>query len=131
MSCGCLKKSIGEYLIEKILSENNINFISQYHTENCKFLDTNYYAYFDFYIDNKYIIEYDGEQHFNPQCFNNMTKNDAIIQFQKTKEHDKIKNKYCKDNNIPLIRIPYTHLNSLCLEDLKLETSKFIYKGDE
>ena len=32
----------------------------------------------------------------------------------------------CKENNIPLIRIPYTHLNKLCLEDLLLETSNFI-----
>ena len=37
-----------------------------------------------------------------------------------------IKNQWCKDNNIPLIRIPYTHLNNLCIEDLILETSKFI-----
>ena len=31
-----------------------------------------------------------------------------------------------KENNIPLIRIPYTHLNKLCLEDLLLETSNFL-----
>jgi len=37
-----------------------------------------------------------------------------------------IKNQWCKNNNIPLIRIPYTHLQNLCLEDLQLETSKFI-----
>ena len=127
-SCGCLKKSLGEYLIEKILKENNISFISQYHNDSCKFIDTNYYAYFDFYVNNNYIIEFDGEQHFNPQCFNNMLKTDAEEQFKKTQEHDKYKNQWCKNNNIPLIRIPYTHLKDLCLEDLLLETSKFIYK---
>jgi len=37
-----------------------------------------------------------------------------------------IKNQWCKENNIPLIRIPYTHLQDLCLEDLQLETSQFI-----
>ena len=26
---------------------------------------------------------------------------------KKTQLHDKIKNEYCKNNNIPLIRIPY------------------------
>ena len=41
-------------------------------------------------------------------------------------ERDTYKNQWCKENNIPLIRIPYTHLNDLCLEDLLLETSKFI-----
>lgn len=65
-SCGCLKKSLGEYQIKKILQNNNISFVQQYHTDSCKFKDTNYYAYFDFYVNNQYIIEYDGEQHFNP-----------------------------------------------------------------
>jgi hypothetical protein len=43
-------------------------------------------------------------------------------------KHDAIKTQWCKDNNIPLIRIPYTEYNKLCLEDLLLETSKFIIK---
>jgi hypothetical protein len=34
------------------------------------------------------------------------------------------KNQWCKENNIPLIRIPYTHFEDICLEDLLLE-SKF------
>ena len=127
-SCGCLKKSLGEYLIEKILKENNIPFISQYHNNDCRFIETNYYAYFDFYVDNKYIIEFDGEQHFSPRCFNNISKEDAEEQFKKTQEHDKFKNQWCKKNNIPLIRIPYTHLRSLNLKDLLLETSPFIIK---
>jgi hypothetical protein len=46
--------------------------------------------------------------------------------FKYTQEHDSFKNQWCKDNNIPLIRIPYTHLKDLCLEDLLLETSKYI-----
>ena len=41
-------------------------------------------------------------------------------------ERDIIKTQWCKDNNIPLIRIPYWHLKELKLEDLLLETSKFI-----
>ena len=129
-SCGCLKKSLGEYLIAKILKENNINFITQYHNDTCKFPDTNYYAYFDFYVKNKYIIEFDGEQHFNPQCFNNISQLDAEKQFKKTQEHDKYKNQWCKQNNIPLIRIPYIHLKELTINDLLLETSTFIIEGE-
>lgn len=129
-SCGCLKKSLGEYIIEKILKENNINFITQYHNNACKFLDTNYYAYFDFYVDNKYIIEFDGEQHFNPYCFNNMSQTKAEEQFKKIQEHDKYKNNWCKQNNIPLIRIPYTQLKKITINDLLLETSNFTVKGE-
>ena len=37
-----------------------------------------------------------------------------------------MKNEWCKDNNIPLIRIPYTQYNDLCIEDLQLETTTFL-----
>ena len=110
LSCGCLK-SIGEEKISKLLQQNNIYF------EKEKTFGINskggYYR-FDFYVNNKYLIEYDGIQHFkesNPwNC----------------KARDIEKNIWCKDNNIPLIRIPYTQLDKLCLEDLLLETSNFI-----
>ena len=39
-----------------------------------------------------------------------------------------MKNAWCLANNIPLIRIPYTKYNDLCLEDLLLETSQYIIK---
>lgn len=43
---------------------------------------------------------------------------------------DNIKKEYCKKNNIPLIIIPYTQLEKLSLNDLLVETSTFLYKGD-
>ena len=49
--------------------------------------------------------------------------------FKKRQCHDKEKNKYCFDNNITLIRIPYTHYNNLYLDDL-LENSQFIIKKE-
>lgn len=121
ISCGCIK-SKGEIKIIEILKKNNIPFITQYHTSNCKYLDTNYYAYFDFFVNNKYIIEYDGSQHyFAKESGQNNKKN-----LEKIQEHDIFKNQYCKEHNIPLIRIPYTHYNLLCIEDLIPETSKFL-----
>ena len=36
-----------------------------------------------------------------------------------------LKNKYCFDYNIPIIRIPYWHLDNICLNDLLLETTTF------
>ena len=32
-----------------------------------------------------------------------------------------------EDNGIPLIRIPYTHYDKLCIEDLLLESSAFLF----
>ena len=124
-SCGCIKESHGQQKIREILSTNNINFISQKKFKDFKFNDTNGTPKFDFYLpDKNIIIEYDGEQHFKP-VFNFDTEES----FKKRQCHDKEKNKYCFDNNITLIRIPYIHYNNLCLDDL-LENSQFIIKKE-
>lgn len=122
-SCGCLK-SYGEECVKQILITNNIPFEEQKSFNTCVFPDSGYPAKFDFYINNQYLIEYDGEQHFyyknNPNTWNNEEN------FSKVVFHDKIKNDWCRENNITLIRIPYTYLNNLTIEDLLLETSQFI-----
>lgn len=51
---------------------------------------------------------------------------DNNIKFEKTQEHDKIKNEYCKQHNIPLIRIPFTEINNLNINMLKPETSIYL-----
>ena len=114
-SCGCLK-SKGEELIIHLLQLNNINFECQKKFDDCRSINNSYY-YFDFYVDNKYLIEYDGQQHFFQTGWENL---------KDIQKRDSEKNEWCKKNNIPLIRIPYTHYNELCLNDLLLETSPFI-----
>lgn len=120
------RKSRGEKTISSLLDINNISYQKEYSFNTCRFIDSNRPALFDFYVDNKYIIEFDGEQHFKPQTFNNISKEEANEIFIKTQERDNYKNEWCKKNNIPLIRIPYTHLNKICFEDLIPETSQFL-----
>lgn len=118
-SCGCDRRSHGEILIAKILNENNIIF----EQEKSMFkYSNNTNAKFDFFVDNKYLIEYDGETHYKYNLHGWHTQD----QLNKQIERDEIKNKWCKENNIPLIRIPYTHLKELCLNDLLLESSPFV-----
>lgn len=118
-SCGCGVISIGELKIKQILEKNNILYEMQKTYQNCRFPTSNRQARFDFYILNKnYLIEYDGKQHFKDS--NSYYQDENII------KRDEYKNQWCKKNNIPLIRIPYTHLSKLCLNDLLLETSQFI-----
>lgn len=125
-SCGCIGRSAGEEKIARILSENNIKFEQEKIYEDLKF---ELPARFDFYLPQyNLLIEYDGEQHFKSCKFGNITDEEAEQRFIKIQQHDTIKNEYCYNNNIPLIRIPYTHYNDLCLEDLLLETSQFIVK---
>lgn len=121
-SCGCTK-SHGEEKISNILAANNIEFYGQKNFSTCRFPDTKELAKFDFFINNQYLIEYDGEQHFHSTGGWNTKEH-----FKKVKQRDAYKNQWCKENNIPLIRIPYTHLDKLCLEDLLLETSQFVVK---
>lgn len=119
-SCGC-NISRGEDKIAELLRLNQISFNTQYTFDLCRFPDTKAKAKFDFYINKKYLIEFDGIQHFE-------YKNsgwDTEEKFQKTMQHDRYKNQWCKENNIPLIRIPYTKLDTLCIEDLMLETTQF------
>ena len=117
LSCGVHSNiSKGNAKIIEILNNANINYEIEKKFSSCKDIRE---LPFDFYIDNKYLIEYDGEQHY---------KKDNIFDYEYTHRHDEIKNQWCRENNVPLIRIPYTHYKDLCLEDLLLETSNFIKK---
>lgn len=121
ISCGCVK-SKGEYKISTILAENNIVFEKQKSYDDLRGESCHGILRYDFYIPKyNYLIEYDGEQHFKAGKlgWNNEEYH------EKTKKRDKIKNEYCRKNNIPLIRIPYTQYEDLNIEDLKLETTKF------
>ena len=117
-SCGCERRSHGEIAIYNLLTKNNISF----ETEKVMFkYSNNTNAKFDFWVNNQYLIEYDGETHYQSNLHG--WHNEQQLQAQQ--ERDIIKNQWCKDNRISLIRIPYWHLNNLCIEDLLLETTKF------
>ena len=121
-SCGCLIESKGSRKIKTILEENNISFIQEKRFADLRFEDTGHLARFDFYVNDEYIIEYDGRQHFiqGNGVYDNEEK------FMRTQEHDRIKNEYCAQHNIPIIRIPYTELDNITLEMLQPETSKYV-----
>ena len=73
----------------------------------------------------QYLIEFDGMQHYIPNDFFG-----GIKEMKKRQLYDKRKNKMAINNNIPLIRIPYFHEQSLTIEDLLVETSKYIVTND-
>lgn len=116
-------KSLGEEKIKKILEENNIFYIREKTFDDLK-SSSGKPLRFDFYINNKYLIEFDGKQHF----IEDSGYGSDLINIQK---RDFMKNQYCFKNNIPLIRILYTYLNTLSIKDILLETSKFIVKDEE
>ena len=106
-SCGCWTKSHGEVKVEEWLKENQINYITEY-----RIILPEGPRRFDFAILNQKneiiaLIEYDGRQHFKNDCF---FKDDL----KKIQERDSQKNEWAKENNLPLLRIPYTKYNSIC-----------------
>lgn len=120
--CGCQNiLSKGEEKIIELLTNNNISFETQKVFLNCRFNNTDRVAKFDFYIPEKnYLIEYDGIQHFKASGW---ATEEKVKEIQK---RDSFKNQWCKENKIPLIRIPYSHYEKLSIKDLLLETSSFI-----
>ena len=99
---GCPKcnQSRGEIKITEILIRNNILFETQKTFNECK---NHKILFFDFYLPEYNIcIEYDGIQHFEPIEYFGGEKELKTIQ-----ERDAIKNKYCKDNYINLLRIRF------------------------
>lgn len=113
ISCGCQQQSAGELKIMNLFEENSINYQEQYYiSEFSKF------APFDFAIFNNEkkllgLIEYDGEQHFKPvEAWGGEEK----LKIQQ--ERDMKKNQWCKENNIRLIRIPYTDYDKITIEYL-------------
>lgn len=132
--CSCWQHlSKGVLKIEDILQTNKIKYIKEKTFETCLSPKGNLMK-FDFYIwfnEQPYLIEYDGEQHFQETSFYGNNKENIIIKFMQQQEYDLIKNNWCLENNIPLIRIPYTHFKDIMLEDLIPETSKFLIKGEK
>lgn len=116
--CPMCRESIGERMVRIWLEANNVSYIYQYIFDGCK--DTNTLP-FDFYLPNyNCCMEYDGIQHFKPVDFAGEGEEIAQRKFEYTQSHDRIKNEYCKNNNINLIRIPY-------YADIEEELNNFLF----
>lgn len=101
IGCDCkIIKSKPVQEIEKYLKTNNIEYYTEHRFKDCRYLLP---LPFDFYLPSYNLcIEYDGEQHYmTKSCFG------GDEEYEKTQIRDNIKNNYCKDNNIDMLRIPY------------------------
>ena len=88
--------------------ENNIIFKEEY-TFDDLIGKNNHRLRFDYAIFNKnnnldFLLEFDGIQHYiNDSTF--FSNNEQV------KRYDKIKDEYCKNHNIKLVRIPYYEMD--------------------
>lgn len=103
--CPICNESKGEKVIREYLEKNGLEFKQEYIFEDCKYKRS---LPFDFYIkEYNLCIEYDGIQHFEVSSYFGEKS------FKDTQKRDKIKNDYCKNNNINLVRIPYWEIDNV------------------
>lgn len=103
----CLKPtSLGEIKIADYLKSHNISFEKEKRFLDCKDKLT---LPFDFYLpDDNLIIEFMGKQHYEPVPF--FGGEEA---FKIRKSHDKYKKRYCLENGIRYLSIPYSNMDKI------------------
>lgn len=122
LRCTECEGSSGAIRVENYLIHNKYPHLLEFKFNDCKNI---YPLSFDFavFLDDektklKLLIEYDGEYHYQP------IESYEILQY--TQNNDKIKNEYCKRNNIKLIRIPYWDLNNIkIILDKEFDNNEF------
>jgi len=114
IGCPKCRESKGEKKIDEILTKYNIPHNSQYKFKDLKGIGGGYLK-FDvpvFWDEEKIklrmLIEYDGKQHYKWIKGWITEEEFKILQY-----HDQLKNEYCKNNNINLLRIPYWDFNNI------------------
>ena len=101
--------SKGELQIIKYLEKNNIRYNREQEFKELVNPKTNCNLRFDFFLpDANTCIEFDGAQHFMyiPE-FHGTNKVIGKKKLEDQKSRDKIKDEFCKDKHIDLIRISY------------------------
>ena len=104
--CPKCRESKGSKIIKSILDENNIEYQQEYKFNDCR---NKQELPFDFFIESiNTCIEFDGIQHYKPVTIFGGDK-----KYEITKFNDNIKDKYCNDNNINLVRISYKEIGKI------------------
>ncbi len=105
--CSKCDESLFSKKVIKYMNKHRILFYRQHRFDGCK--GDLYQLPFDFYIPSlNTCIEFDGIQHFQP-----VEHFGGLESYERLKKNDKIKNDYCEDNYINIIRIKYDQLDRI------------------
>lgn len=109
-SCGCVK-SRGENKISEYLDNLGLQHIRQHTFDDCRDVRP---LRFDFYVPAlNMCIEYDGAHHFYPVDYAGFGEDWAEEEHVRTKLHDSIKDEYCSNNGIKMVRVNNGNVSSL------------------
>ena len=102
--CNQCNLSKGEREIGRILEELDISYLREYRTKQ---LRHHSFDFFFIYDNTRYLLEYDGIQHFKVTEFANKRE------LQRRKYIDKLKEEMCRKYGYVLIRIDYTQFSKI------------------
>lgn len=95
--------------VQNYLEDNKILYNKEKTFEGC---ENKKKLPFDFYLpDYNACIEVDGIGHFRPVAFGGQ-KDEAQYIYEQRVQNDFIKTKYCKNNDIPLLRLPFWEIEN-------------------
>lgn len=112
----------GEKRIIDICNKLKIKYIPKYKIKDCKY--KNILTFDGYFPQYNILIEYDGIQHF--EIVKHFGGFDGFID---RKIRDTIKNIYCKNNNIELLRIPYwdyDNIENIIINNLNLSNELIV-----
>lgn len=103
--CSSCKKSKGVKILNDMLQKSNMPYKTEQTLSGCK---SKGLLLFDFLVFDgdkvKFAIEYDGIQHYK---YVPMFHRGGFVDLLKCRIRDNIKTRYCKEHDIPLLRISY------------------------
>lgn len=108
-------KSKGEIYICNFLEQRGIEYQCEFKFEDCRDIQP---LPFDFMVEIngvQKLIEFDGSHHYKESGWGRPSK---------TKLHDEMKNQYCAEHQIPLLRIPYWWLRN---DRIDREITNFLF----
>jgi hypothetical protein len=112
---GCQKclGSKGETKIRQILKKKKVVFEEQYRFRDCANVST---LPFDFLIkvNNKNaLVEYHGQHHYEAVGFGAKNKIQIEAQFRSVIDRDQIKERWCRENSVPILIIPFSEFDNI------------------
>lgn len=110
----CNKASRGERAIADTLAKLDIAYQREVRFDSCR---DKYPLPFDFVVKSGELtamIEFHGIQHFEPVSFaSDKTPAMAVTMYEGVQRRDNIKRKWCEDQKVRLLEIPYTQLENV------------------
>lgn len=109
--CPYCNQSLGEKKMIMLLEQFGFNISKQHTFDDCKNISKLRFDGYD--KNNKIAYEYQGQQHYKPVDFAGKGQDWALEQYNMGKKRDVIKQKYCINNNIQLIEVPYWEYDNM------------------